>query len=547
MTIHILLGAALLSLLPLASSAATLPTLPQQYIDTTYSAPTGATCTAANSSAFQTCLKNAALNSTIVLNAGTTYTGPFTLPNKTSGSGWIYIISSNLASLPGAGTRVGPSNAANMPKIVTSQAGVPAITAASNAHHYRFVGVEFSSTSGVSMTNTVISVGNSDNWETSTSLLPNNITFDRCYIHGDATVGGRRGIAMNGISIAVIDSYISDFKQNGYDTQALWAHNSPGPLKIVNNYLEASGENVMFGGAVPAITNLVPSDIEIRRNYVYKPLAWMSQSWTIKNLFEVKNGQRILIEGNIFENIWAQAQSGWAFQFVPKVEDGRVPWAVAQDITFKLNKLINVGNGINLSGYENYGSVYTPIGHRFLFENNLILVTGLGGNTVRGIFQILNGPHDITWRHNTSLHSPTTSGSFVNVSNGSTPTDQFDYRDNLTTFGAYGFRDDYGVGSNVLNRVFTNWTMTNNAIIGPNSSSTYPSGNFWPSNTNAVGFVDYAGGNYRLTSASPYHNAGTDGKDLGADIDAIEAAISGSSGGGGGGTILTAPTNLNIQ
>ena len=43
----------------------------------------------------------------------------------------------------------------------------------------------------------------------------------------------------------------------------------------------------------------------------------------------------------------------------------------------------------------------------------------------------------------------------------------------------------------------------------------------WP----AVGFVDFAGGNYRLSDASKYKAAGTDGKPLGADIDAIEAAI----------------------
>ena len=49
-------------------------------------------------------------------------------------------------------------------------------------------------------------------------------------------------------SVAVIDSYVSDFKEIGADNQALWAYNSPGPLKITNNYLEAAGENVLFGG-----------------------------------------------------------------------------------------------------------------------------------------------------------------------------------------------------------------------------------------------------------------------------------------------------------
>src|SRR5213595_1111325 len=40
----------------------------------------------------------------------------------------------------------------------------------------------------------------------------------------------------------------------------------------------------------------------------------------------------------------------------------------------------------------------------------------------------------------------------------------------------------------------------------------------------AVGFVDRTGGDYRLSATSPYKNAGTDGKDPGADIDALNLA-----------------------
>ena len=41
----------------------------------------------------------------------------------------------------------------------------------------------------------------------------------------------------------------------------------------------------------------------------------------------------------------------------------------------------------------------------------------------------------------------------------------------------------------------------------------------------AVGFVDRAGGNYRLADSSPYKRAGTDGKDPGVDLDANSAAM----------------------
>jgi len=43
----------------------------------------------------------------------------------------------------------------------------------------------------------------------------------------------------------------------------------------------------------------------------------------------------------------------------------------------------------------------------------------------------------------------------------------------------------------------------------------------WP----AVGFVHDAGGNYRLTQASKYKGLGTDGKGLGVDMDALNAAM----------------------
>ena len=50
-------------------------------------------------------------------------------------------------------------------------------------------------------------------------------------------------------------------------------------MKIINNYFEGTGENILFGGADPRIDGLVPSDIEIRRNHFTKPTSWKSRSW----------------------------------------------------------------------------------------------------------------------------------------------------------------------------------------------------------------------------------------------------------------------------
>ena len=40
--------------------------------------------------------------------------------------------------------------------------------------------------------------------------------------------------------------------------------------------------------------------------------------------------------------------------------------------------------------------------------------------------------------------------------------------------------------------------------------------------------MNLAGGSYRLASTSPYKSAGTDGKDIGADFDALTAAMGGA-------------------
>src|SRR2546429_1222426 len=252
--------------------SAQAPERPRVFLDTTYAAPGRQTSVPAGGD-LQSALNSAQPGDAIVLQAGASYTGNFTLP-VTSGSGWIYIQSSALSSLPAAGTRVGPGQASLMPKIVSPNTA-PAISTAAGAHHFRFVGVEITTTwASTSATNYGLVALEAPGGNTSLAQVPTDIVFDRCYIHGTPTGNIRRGILMNSARTAVVDSYLSDHHEVGADSQAIAGWNGPGPFKIVNNYLEGAGENVLFGGADPGISNLVPSDIEIRKNYLVKPLSW---------------------------------------------------------------------------------------------------------------------------------------------------------------------------------------------------------------------------------------------------------------------------------
>lgn len=533
------IGFAILCLWCTWSEAAQLPTLPQNSINTTYSPPTGNIITVNAGGNLQAALNSAALGDTIVLQAGATFTGPFTLPNKTTGSGWIYIVSSAYASLPAPGTRVGISDAANMPKIKVGASAGAAIQTAAAAHNFRFIGIEFLPASGAYIY-AVVQIGNA---ETSTGNLPYNITFDRCLVHGDPTQGARRGIAMDGISIAVIDSYIYDIFQAGNETQALWAYNSPGPIKIVNNYLKATGENIMFGGADPAISGLVPSDITIQRNYFYKDPSWVGAGLVVKNLLEFKNAQRVLVEGNTFQNSMPDAQNGFGLLLTPRNQSGTAPQSRNWDITIRLNKMLAFSQGINLSGRDSGGSGGglgpSQITQRVLIENNLFLVDANNGSSGR-IFQVVNGPQNTTIRHNTAII--TTSGT-LGFSDNNPVADQFDFRDNVFSSGSYGFSGTgTGSGNSTLTTYYTNYTYTNNVHIADVvGSGSYPANNYFPANSAAVGFVNFAGGNYALTAGSPFRNAASDGTDPGANIAAITAAGNPST------IVIASPSNLQVQ
>jgi hypothetical protein len=489
--------------------------LPRVYMRTEYALPlNGNTFRPQNSADFQTALNTCHLGDVIELRAGVLYQGPFTLPNKTVGMGWIYIVSSALAQLPGQCTRVSPSDAVNMPKITVLAGAGGAVQTVSGAHHFRFVGIEFRPVTGNYVYN-IVQIGNG---ETTEAALPNNIVLDRCYVHGDSSAGSRRGVMMNGAAIAVIDSYVSDCKEVGADSQALGGWSMTGPIKIVDNYLEGAGENVIFGGADPSIPNAVASDIEIRCNTFFKPLKWMKENWVIKNLLEFKNAQRVLVEGNHFENCWPSGQNGFCLLLTPRNQNNTAPWSVVQDITIRRNVFVNIAQGINMSGFDAPNKSQRT--SRVRIQDNLIRSVYMLNSDGR-LFQVLNGLLDVVIDHNTGFCS----NAYL-VADGASPRiDSFVFTNNIVSHANYGF---IGTGTAYANTTlaafFTpNWTVSHNVDFG-GSPMNYPPGSFFPATIAGVGFIDTAAGNFRLSASSPYKNAAADGSDLGANMDSIAKA-----------------------
>jgi hypothetical protein len=101
---------------------------------------------------------------TIVLTAGATFIGPFTLPYRAGSNtdaDWITIRTSAPDSrLPPAGQRISPSYASILPKIYSPGSGQSALYTAAGAHHYKFIGVEFAPQTVNAAVDTLISLGN---------------------------------------------------------------------------------------------------------------------------------------------------------------------------------------------------------------------------------------------------------------------------------------------------------------------------------------------------------------------------------------------------
>ncbi len=203
----------------------------------------------------------------------------------------------------------------------------------------------------------------------------------------------------------------------------------------------------------------------------------------------MKNGQRFLVQGNIMENCWVDAQSGYAIflQGLPS-EDGL--WVVVGNVTFMDNIIRGSYSGVAFCGQCLYAPVQTvdprlpnyadPSLQRVqsvLFQNNLF----------EGILNLPFLPNDnlanVTFNHNTVINPVPVGMSLMTFDNP--PSTAFVYENNIAYFNAYGM---YGNDSVPFTQYLITPTIVNNVFIDNQGwrhiatfQSLIPSSNLYPS------------------------------------------------------------------
>jgi len=527
----------------------------------------------------QNALDAAKCGDTVKLQAGATFSGKFYLPKKPCDDAhWIIIrTSAPDEALPPEGTRITPCYAgvASLPgrpdlnctspknvmaKIVFDAKGDSGpILFASGANHYRLMGLEI--TRAVPEAHVRHLIASDDLAGTADHLI-----FDRIWLHGTPTDETKDGLHLSGVTYAaIVDSYTSDLhciagQGSCTDAQAVngGTGDSPGgPYKIVNNFLEASGQSILFGGG-PGTTT--PADIEIRRNHLFKPLIWKVGSpgfvasytgkpFIVKNHFELKNAQRVLFEDNLLENSWGGfTQTGFSIVLMPANQGGHCPECRVTDVTIRYSVIRHVASVLDIGNRLSDQHAASSEGGRYSIHD--LLVDDIDGEAYSGFgsFAIIlsNEPplKSVRIDHVTAFPQK----ALLSLMNRGPKIEDFQVSNSILTAGSRGIASAGGGPANcavgngdpasTLKNCFSNATFSNNLIIG--GLGGWPPGNFVVKDGKDAGFRDFKdgrNGDYHLcrgkddggncTKASPALARSADAKAIGADIEGIETATAG--------------------
>jgi hypothetical protein len=460
-----------------------------------------------------------------------------------------------ISSLPGRPAYAQPSGGAA--KLMATLV-VKTPSGANIGDHYRFIGLEWVAPADAHIARLVTTEG------------ADHVIFDRNWLHPAEGAEMNKGIGMiHGTRfIAVVNSYLSGFycvARTGTctDSSAIGGGNGDDPistLKIYNNFLESAGQSILFGGAKSEVN---PIDIEIRRNHLFKPMLWKEgepgyapagsgNAPVVKNHFELKSGIRVLFEANLMENCWGGfTQTGFSILLTPRSQSSMCDKCAVTDVTIRYNRITNVAGVIQVANGLSKTGASTADGGRYSIHDLLVdKIHDEESWKGQGTFAIIvsNAPllHDVSFDHVTAF----VTGPLFYVGNRGDKIPNFSVTNSVfmpgtkrEEFSSTGggkancaFRTQREGAEAVLAACFINYKFEKNLIIGDKGG--WPKGTIVVSSPESAGIRDFKVGASKdprlchtkapgCSKASPGASAASDGRDIGVDVDALDAALAG--------------------
>jgi hypothetical protein len=492
------------------------------------------------------------------------------LKNNLLGSYWLYIEWTGIGAAQSEGTQANKSTVATThasAPIIQDAGGIgePAVRCNLSTHHVRLVGIHFRSTSGALCYNLVQlagSVGTDDfSVVTDVTKCPRWIIVDRCWLDGGNVSRVRNGIQADTREFCCVDTVINGCYATGNESHGIVGFNGPGPWKVVGCAIEAGSINLLVGGSDPLITGLQTSDLEIRRCYFYKRASWNPNdggAWdgigkTCKNLLELKWGDRVLVEGCVFDgNYYDGGQFGSFLVWKTENSGGGNTTVRTKNVTYRHNLARNVSGGYEFIGIG-VGSSVAASTSRIHHYNNLVYELAANRlteavNSSKAL-HFSTGANQIVIDHDTIVLSQTEStsrfskpitfqGNYdhgIKVNNcilaipiASPPNDA----DARMIFGDGTRTVSPDTGTNTL-AVFCpspgvgGYEFIDNGVVRTYAAQVNPTTSEYVTTVAAVGFTNVGALDFSLTGGSPFKGICADGSDPGCNRTLLDLATSG--------------------
>lgn len=286
-------------------------------------------------------------------------------PTNCDATHWLQIQNAGLATLPPQGTRVGPANAASMPRLTfTDDSGAAVVQMLDYPNNpiqgVWLAGLEVTHSDPVTYANTYPLVQAGDGCSNRTdsgcvngglptavtaAQLDSRIVLDRMYIHGPTrtpAIGNINCVVFDASYLVIHDSTITNCVAPGYESHGIESYFTFGPVDFKSNTIEAASIGVMFGAVDSMNSAQIPGDLYVGQNYFHKFDEWLTSKYLPKNAIECKACQRLLFEGNKVVGTWDSALNYAAFNMEPRNAFCSATWEVVQDVTGRYNDFQNV-------------------------------------------------------------------------------------------------------------------------------------------------------------------------------------------------------------